>query len=104
MPRRRPGERCALCGRDRPLTFHHLIPRTLHRKKRYRRAFSKAELSGGVDLCRDCHDAVHRFIPEKVLGERYRTLEALRAHPEVAKFVAWVRRRPGRHRLRRPRR
>ena len=93
---------CALCEREGPLTFHHLIPKTLHRKPRYRRRFARQELQAGVQLCRDCHDAVHRFVPEKTLGERYRTLEALRRHPDVARFVAWVRRRPGRHRLRGP--
>ncbi|MEC7523200.1 MAG: HNH endonuclease [Myxococcota bacterium] len=93
-------EGCALCGRDRPLTFHHLIPRTLHRKKRYQRALSKDELQRGVYLCRDCHDAVHRFVSEKELGASYRTLEALRAHPDIAKFARWVSTRGGRHRMR----
>jgi hypothetical protein len=92
--------RCALCGRDRPLTFHHLIPRALHRKKRFAKTRSKDELAAGIDVCRDCHDAVHSFVAEKELGERYHTLEALRAHPDVARFVAWVRTRGGRHRMR----
>ncbi len=91
---------CALCGRDRPLTFHHLIPRALHKKKRFQRRFTRDELASGVELCRDCHDAVHRFMTEKELGERYYTLERLRAQPELARFVAWVRTRGGRHRVR----
>jgi 5-methylcytosine-specific restriction endonuclease McrA len=92
--------RCALCQRDRPLTFHHLIPKALHRRKRYARTYTKDELARGIDVCRDCHDAVHRFLDEKELGERYHTVEALLAHPEVARFVAWVSTRGGRHRLR----
>ena len=91
---------CALCGRDRPLTFHHLIPRALHRRKKIASAYSKEELQAGVDLCRDCHDAVHRFATEKELAEQYCTLEKLREHPDVARFVAWVRTRGGRYRLR----
>ena len=98
------SSRCALCERSRPLTFHHLIPRSLHRKNRYRKRFRREELQRGVEVCRDCHDAIHRFVPETVLGARYRTLEALRGHPEIARFVDWVRDRPGRHRMRRPRR
>ncbi|HJL20044.1 MAG TPA: hypothetical protein RMH99_30545 [Sandaracinaceae bacterium LLY-WYZ-13_1] len=95
---------CALCARDRPLTFHHLVPRSLHRKKRFRRVYTREELQRGVMLCRDCHDAVHRFVSEKELGAAYPTLDALRAHPQIAKFVRWVRTRGGRHRTRRPKR
>lgn len=90
---------CRLCDRAQPLTFHHLIPRTLHRKPRYKRRFPREVLQAGVMLCRDCHDAVHRFVSEKDLGSQYRSLEALRAHPEIARFVTWVRDRPGRHRM-----
>lgn len=92
--------RCALCERDRPLTFHHLIPKALHRRKRYARRYTKEELARGVDLCRDCHDAVHRFLGEQELADHYPTLERLRTHPEVARFVAWVSTRGGRYRLR----
>ncbi|MFK7988961.1 MAG: hypothetical protein AB8I08_23285 [Sandaracinaceae bacterium] len=103
MPELEPA--CRLCDRIRPLTFHHLIPRTLHRKPRYKRQFTREALQQGVMLCRDCHDAVHRFVSEKELGAVYRTLDALRAHPEIARFVAWVKGRPGRHRMRKgPRR
>ena len=94
-----PDEVCALCARDRPLTFHHLVPRSLHRKKRYQKR-DRAELQRGVMLCRDCHDAVHRFVSEKELGARYDTLDALRAHTDIARFVEWVRRRGGRYRFR----
>lgn len=95
-----PARGCALCERDRPLTFHHLIPRALHRRKRFATRYSREELSAGIDVCRDCHDAVHRFVSEKELGERFHTLEALRAHPEIARFVEWVRTRGGRYRMR----
>lgn len=95
------ASRCALCQREGPVTFHHLVPRSMHRKKRWRRRLTREEMREGVDLCRDCHDAVHRFVPEKVLAEEYRTLEALRAHAEIARFVEWVRHRSGRHRMRR---
>jgi hypothetical protein len=95
-----PAPGCALCERDRPLTFHHLIPRALHRRKRFATRYSREELAAGIDVCRDCHDAVHRFVSEKELGERFYTLEALRAHPEIARFVEWVRTRGGRYRLR----
>ena len=44
-----------------------------------------------VSLCRDCHNAVHRFVPkEKDLGRYYNTIDSLLRLPKLAKFVAWV--------------
>ena len=85
---------CELC--DRPgqaLTFHHLIPRHCHRKKRFRGRFSIREMrSRGLWICRLCHDGIHDLIPdEKDLGWNYPTRESLLAHEGVRKHVDWVR-------------
>ncbi|MCK5769942.1 HNH endonuclease [Algiphilus sp.] len=83
---------CALCGRDVPLSFHHLIPRRNHRRPWFRRHFSKTDMQRrGVMLCRECHRAVHRFFDEQTLGRRLNTLEALRAEPAIRRHVAWAR-------------
>lgn len=83
---------CELCYReDISLTFHHLIPKTLHTKKWYKRTYPFDILSSGIDLCADCHEAVHDFITEKDLGKSYNTLSLLVEHPKVTKFVGWVR-------------
>jgi hypothetical protein len=98
MPKTGP---CALCARERPLTFHHLIPRTVHSNKWFRRRFSREEMAQGLDLCSDCHSAIHRIIPnEKELARDYRTREALLEHPELATFVTWVSTREGKQRYR----
>ena len=81
---------CALCGRDAPLTFHHLIPRSLHSNKWFKKNFSRERMQEGVELCRDCHSAIHQAADEKELARHYNTLEALRAHPEIGRFVEWV--------------
>ena len=94
--------RCALCGRAERLTFHHLIPRTLHSNKWFKRNFTRERMNSGVELCRDCHSAVHRFASEKELGRHYNTLELLRSHPQIERFAAWVGSRQGRHRTRSP--
>ena len=45
-----------------------------------------------VDLCSDCHSAIHDLIPdERELGRAYYTLELLQTHPAIEKFLAWVR-------------
>ena len=87
---------CALCGREVPvLTRHHLIPRTRHANKRNKREFSRAEVKSRLLwVCRPCHDAIHAALTEKELERGYNTPEALAAHPEIARFVEWVRRRP----------
>jgi hypothetical protein len=85
---------CELCGRSgRALTFHHLIPRHCHRKRRFRRRFTVAEMRGrGLWLCTGCHGGIHDLIPdEKVLGWSYNTKELLLAHEAVRKHVDWVR-------------
>lgn len=76
---------CGLCGR--PLVAgpsveeHHLVPRS----------------QGGretVPLHRVCHRKIHAELSEKELARGYATLEALRAHPDIAAFIAWVARKP----------
>ena len=39
---------CACCQRLVPLTFHHLIPKKVHRRAHFKRRFSKTELQRGV--------------------------------------------------------
>jgi hypothetical protein len=38
-----------------------------------------------------CHRTIHAVLGNKELERGYSTAEALRAHPEIAKFVSWVR-------------
>ena len=87
---------CELCGRSiNHLTRHHLIPRTRHANKRAQRTFDRAELKGRVAwFCQPCHDHIHSLVTEKDLERKYNTIASLAAHPEVAKFVAWIRNKP----------
>ncbi len=91
MPRPHTGLPCALCERPLPTTFHHLVPRTLHKNKWFQKRYTRVEMAAGVPLCQPCHSAVHKFIDEKTLGREYASLVALQAHPELSRFVAWVR-------------
>jgi len=96
MTRPVPPSACELCGRRvELLSRHHLIPRARHNKLRTRRAFGRAEprvrLAG---LCCPCHDHVHALFTEKTLGAEFNTLPLLAAHPEVSRFVVWIRDKP----------
>ena len=91
-----PGKSCALCGRIVPqLTRHHLIPRTRHRNKRNKRDFARSEVkSRVVMICRACHNQVHALFTEKTLEREFNTLETLANHPEIIRFVNWVKTKP----------
>lgn len=90
---------CELCRRAGvPLTRHHLIPRCRHRKPRTRRLYTREEMKSRIAmLCRPCHATVHAHLTEQQLANEYSDVAALLEHPEITRFVAWVRHQP-RHR------
>ncbi len=86
-------EDCPLCQREVPFTTrHHLIPRTVHKNKWFKKNFTKAQMLETVGLCRDCHKEIHKFISEKEMGKHYYTVQKLATHPKVANFVRWLNR------------
>lgn len=86
---------CELCRRETALTRHHLIPRTLHSRKRIRRQFSREELHGCILwVCRACHSKIHTTFTEMELAGHYYKREQLLAHPEIRRFVQWLADKP----------
>ena len=87
-------KRCQLCGRvtKRGTTEHHLIPRKCHSNKWFKREFTREQMRKTISVCKDCHSAIHRFVPnEKTLGRYYNTIETLLEHEQIGNFVQWVR-------------
>ena len=75
---------CPLCGRPIPAPqrdAHHLVPKS--------RGGRETEF-----LHRICHRQIHALLTESELARDYNSVEALMAHPEMARFVAWVRGKP----------
>ena len=85
---------CELCGVEDAHNFHHLIPRTNHSNKWFKKRFTREEMRVGMELCKSCHRAIHDLIPdEKELGRHYYTRAKLLDHPKVAGYVKWKRAR-----------
>eukprot|EP00189_Rhodosorus_marinus_P006182 CAMPEP_0113954662 /NCGR_PEP_ID=MMETSP0011_2-20120614/729_1 /TAXON_ID=101924 /ORGANISM="Rhodosorus marinus" /LENGTH=188 /DNA_ID=CAMNT_0000963919 /DNA_START=3 /DNA_END=566 /DNA_ORIENTATION=- /assembly_acc=CAM_ASM_000156 len=79
---------CQLCEREIPLTRHHVFPRAVHKDLK-RKGYTIQQLSTTVSICRSCHTAIHKFIPEKELALRYNTIDALVEHEKVKSFIEW---------------
>lgn len=87
--RSRPG-RCPFCTREMPLTFHHLIPKKVHRRKRFKRTYSREALARGIFICRRCHDGIHDRYSEMELAKHLNTPEALAGDPRLKRHFDWV--------------
>ena len=91
VTRRRPAsDCCATCGRNTGLTFHHLIPRKLHRRSRFRRQYSREVLNKGIHVCRACHSGIHQRYDEMRLARDFDSLERLLADPDLLRHFEWV--------------
>ena len=75
---------CPICGREIPsaqMDAHHLIPRS----------------KGGKEtqyLHRICHRQIHALFTETELARRLNSADAIREHPQMQRFVEWVKNKP----------
>jgi hypothetical protein len=81
-----PASSCPLC--DRPMLtgpsldeHHYPVPRSHGGHKT-------------VTMHKICHRAIHAMVSERELAEAFSDFERLRAHPMLAQFIAWVKKRP----------
>lgn len=81
---------CALCQREVSLTFHHLIPRKLHKRRRFTRQYSREQLNAGIMICQRCHKGLHKLYSETELGSRLNNLQTLHEDVAIAKHITWV--------------
>lgn len=82
---------CELCERDRLLTFHHLIPKKLHSKKKYRKLYTSEQLkTNGINICKHCHKQLHVMFDHKYLAEHLNTLAKILNNEKIIKFINWV--------------
>ena len=74
---------CTICGRPTPLLYqekHHLIPKSRKGRKT-------------ILVCCNCGNKIHKLFDNKVLERELNTIEAIREHPQVQKWIKWVRKK-----------
>ncbi len=81
---------CPCCGRRSRLTFHHLIPRKLHRRTRFKKQYTKSQLNEGIFICRLCHNGIHDRYTEMQLAKQFSSLESLTSDALLKKHFDWV--------------
>ena len=88
--------RCALCQRSchGPDEATTLFPAPFTSDPRTRRNFTRGQRLTVVLLCRACHKKIHSLFTASELARTYCSIEALAAHPEIARFIDRVARRP----------
>ncbi|QWE08190.1 HNH endonuclease [Polynucleobacter ibericus] len=75
---------CPICDRaipDSQKDAHHLIPKS----------------KGGKTteyLHRICHKQIHALFTETELAQQYHHAQILREHPEMMKFIQWIKSKP----------
>lgn len=84
------SEHCQLCKRPVPLTFHHLIPRKMHRRTRFQKQYNRDELNRGIWVCRKCHNGIHRLYDEMTLAMQLNRLETLQQDAALGRHIRWV--------------
>ena len=86
--------KCILCEKEYDkLTEHHLIPKTCHKKIKSKKAFVNIDLSKTINTCESCHKQIHALISEKELAYNYNTVEKLKRHPSINKYIVWAKKR-----------
>ena len=70
---------CFLCGRPLGLRVehHHIVPKS----------------RGGRETAPIhpiCHRTIHRHLTNQQIARDFASADALRRHPEIAKFLVWV--------------
>jgi hypothetical protein len=83
---------CELCGRsDTTLNFHHLIPKFVHKKGKFKREYDKDFMNEhGAWICKyHCHKNIHRFFTEIELAEKFNTLELLKNTELIKNYLKW---------------
>ncbi|KAL2866753.1 HNH endonuclease [Aspergillus lucknowensis] len=82
---------CEICGRDWiPLSYHHLIPRSVHDKVLKKGWHDEWMLNSVAWICGACHRFVHRMASNEELAREWFTVERILEREDVKEWARWV--------------
>lgn len=86
---------CSLCEFDcEKYTEHHLIPKTVHSNKWFKKRYTREQMDEKIPVCRECHLAIHDLISsEKDLGRKFNTIQSLKKNDKIQKYLKWKKRK-----------
>ncbi|WP_084407334.1 HNH endonuclease [Aestuariibacter salexigens] len=90
---------CPCCSRQVALTFHHFIPKKMHRRQYFRKHFSRDKLNNGMSVCRACHDGIHSHYDEMTLAKHYYNAQRLLVDDTLRQHYHWISKQKVRHRF-----
>lgn len=84
-------EVCPICGRPYggEMQEHHLKPVTFRTRTK-----EVHDRDNKVTIHKMCHQKIHATFPEYELLNYYHTVERIREHPEIQKFIKWISKKP----------
>ncbi len=69
-------------------------PEDAPQEQKNKKTFDRQEIHRTVGLCSPCHRHIHTVLDNKELERDYNTIEALKSHPDIQRFVAWIGKKP----------
>jgi len=62
----------------------------VHRRTYFKKNFTKQELNTGIDICRQCHRAIHQSYTEMELAKQLNSLDKIKQNHLLNKHFAWI--------------
>eukprot|EP01096_Ripella_sp_DP13-Kostka_P015918 TRINITY_DN7588_c0_g1_i1.p1 TRINITY_DN7588_c0_g1~~TRINITY_DN7588_c0_g1_i1.p1 ORF type:complete len:239 (+),score=88.32 TRINITY_DN7588_c0_g1_i1:85-717(+) len=84
---------CRLCNSDARITIHHLIPKLVLKRMRNHNKSRVDVARYLVEVCRPCHNELHRLWGHGELAREYQTVESILQAEEIKPYLNWKRKK-----------
>lgn len=75
------------------ILVHHMIPKLILKRMRNSGKESVDVAKYLVEVCRPCHNEIHRIWPHSELAKDYQTVDMLLEAPAIQPYLTWKRKR-----------